>query len=199
MSARWSSFLVWALVAASAAFWGLRLFVTPPAAPPQTRLAQAAPAVRGDLTRLLGADPPPPVAAATTEPPPDARFQLLGVVSPRGAGAVREGVALIAVDGRPPKAFRIGAVVDGPNVLQSVNARGATLGPRGGAALVALNIPPPAPAATGMLPPAGAPLGQPQPQAVPQSFGPNGVPPRVPPQVPMPLRPQPDAPQDNTR
>jgi general secretion pathway protein C len=62
-------------------------------------------------------------------------------------------VALIAVDGKPPRAFRIGSVVDGQNVLKTVNARGATLGPRDGAALVALNLPPPPAAATGTLPP----------------------------------------------
>ena len=92
-------------------------------------------AARGDLTRLLGVDPAPVVAAAAPEPAADARFKLVGVVSPRSPQAAREGLALIAVDGKPPRAYRVGAVVDGPNVLQAVNARGATLGParRGGA------------------------------------------------------------------
>jgi len=151
MSARWWTGGVWALAAGSALFWAFRVFVTPLAAPPHTQTAAPTVALRGDLTRLLGADPPPVVVAAD-EPVADARFQLVGVVSPRSPRAAKEGLALIAVDGKPPKAYRVGAVVDGTTVLQSVAARGATLGPRDGAAVVALNLAPPAPAATGVLP-----------------------------------------------
>jgi len=143
---------VWALAAASAAYWGLRLFAAPVPVPAHARPAEMAAAQRGDLTRIFGVDAPPPVAVST-EPAPDARFQLIGVLSPRSAQAAREGVALIAVDGKPPRAFRVGSVVDGQNVLKAVNARGATLGPRDGAALVALNLAPPPAAATGTLPP----------------------------------------------
>ena len=148
--------MVWALAAGSALFWGLRVFVKAPPLPPHTQTAAPAFAARGDLSRLLGADAPAPVAAATPEAAPDARFQLIGVVSPRSPQAAREGVALIAVDGKLPRAFRVGAVVDGQNILQTVAARGATLGPRGGPALVALDLPPPAPAATGQMPPVGS-------------------------------------------
>ena len=175
---------MWALAAASAAYWGLRLFSAAPPVPAHARPAEASVA-RGDLTRIFGVDAPPPVAAST-EPAPDARFQLIGVLSPRSAQAAREGVALIAVDGKPPRAFRIGAVVDGQNVLKTVNARGATLGPRDGAALVALNLPPPPAAATGTLPtlpggnalppPAVAPMPRPpmQPGGYRQRLGPPG-------------------------
>jgi general secretion pathway protein C len=150
-------FAVWGAAAASALFWGLRLFVSPLPVPPRTPVAAQAPAARGDLTRLLGVDAPAPVvAAANNEPAPDARFQLVGVLSPRSKQAASEGLALIAVDGKPAKAFRVGAVVDGQTVLQSVGARGAQLGPRGGAVLVALNLAAPAAAATGTLPGLGA-------------------------------------------
>lgn len=182
LSARWWTLVVWALAAAGALFWGLQLFVKAPAAPAHTRLAHAGSMARGDLTRLLGADAAPETPAAAAEPGPDARFQLIGVVSPRSPQAAREGLALIAVDGKPPRAYRIGAVIEGQNVLQSVDARGATLGPRGGAALVALNLPPPAPPATGVPTPLGgavpglpglpgARIGQPfpQPQQPPQA------------------------------
>ena len=155
--------MVWALAAASALYWGLKLFVKAPAAPPHTQVAMAAPPAGGDFSRLLGADPAPEVVAATPESTADARFQLIGVVSPRSAQAAREGVALIAVDGKPAKAFRVGAAVDGQTVLQAVSARSATLGPRGGAALVALNIAPPPAAATGMLPNVSGGPGVPQP------------------------------------
>jgi general secretion pathway protein C len=146
--------LVWALVAASALAWGLKVFVAPQPAPPQAQVAEPAGALRGDLTRLLGIDPVPVAAEATPEPAADERFDLVGVVSPRSAQAAREGLALIAVDGKPPRAYRVGAVVEGAHVLQAVNARGATLGPRDGAPVISLTLPPPAPAATGMLPPA---------------------------------------------
>ena len=170
MSARWATFLVWALVAASAAAWGLKLFVTAPAAPPQVAVAGMSQLPRGDVTRVLGADAVPvvdPSAGESVAAGADARFQLLGVVAPRGNEAARGGVALIAIDGKPPKAFRIGAMVDGDNALQAVRARGADLGPMGGKVVVALNIPPPALAATGTLPDARSPSA---PAAAPGAF-----------------------------
>ena len=161
MSARWVTFLVWALVAASAAAWGLKLFVTAPSAPPQVSVAGQSQLPRGDITRVLGADAPPPVDPAAGESlasaPADARFQLVGVVAPRGNETARGGVALIAVDGKPARAYRIGAAVDGDNVVQAIRSRGADLGPAGGKVVVALNIPPPAAAATGTLPDARNP------------------------------------------
>ena len=144
--------MVWALVGASALAWGLKIFVKPQPAPPQTRIALAAQPSRGDLTRLLGAESAPEAVDETPAPVADARFQLIGVVSPRERRAAREGLALIAIDGKPPRAYRVGAVVEGQTVLQSVDARGATLGPRDGAAALALNLPPPAAAATGVPP-----------------------------------------------
>jgi general secretion pathway protein C len=150
MSARWWSFGVWALAAASAVYWGLKLWTQALPTPPQAVLAKTTTGLQGDLTRLLGADSPVAVAAVAAEPVADNRFALLGVVSPRSAGAAREGLALIAVDGKPAKAFRVGAKVDGEQVLQSVGARSASLGPAGGATQIALNIAPPAEAARGV-------------------------------------------------
>ena len=166
MWVRTVTLLVWAAVAASALFWGLKLLVKAAPAPPQAQVAQTGGAVRGDLSRLLGVDAPAPVAAAAPESAPDSRFNLVGVVSPRASQAAGEAVALIAVDGKPARAYRVGAVVDGSHVLQSVSARGANLGPRGGASVIALNIAPPAAAATGQLPAALSQPGVPyQPQA----------------------------------
>jgi general secretion pathway protein C len=48
---------------------------------------------------------------------------LVGVVATRAHG----GAALISIDGKPPKPFRVGAPVDEGLVLQSVDARGAIL------------------------------------------------------------------------
>ena len=193
MSARWVTLFVWAAVAASALFWALKLLVTAAQAPPQVQVAEASVAARGDLTRLLGAEAPAALADAAPEPGADARFNLVGVLSPRAPQAAREGVALIAVDGKPARAFRVGTLVDGQNVLQSVNARGAELGPRNGPSLIALKIAPPAPAATGQLPsvlqPSGLPGGGLQ---RPQVQQPVLVPP--PQQAPPQMTPQP-APQ----
>lgn len=157
MLARWWTFGIWALVAGSAFFWGLRLFVQAPAAPPGTLVAQPGGDVRGDLTRLFGADAPPPAAPEEVVAVADPRFTLVGVVSPRNPAAAREGVALIAIDGNPARAYRVGTVVDGNTVLQAVSARGVELGPRGGPAAVALELPPLPPPATGTLPSIGGP------------------------------------------
>lgn len=175
--------MVWAAVAASGLFWGLKLGASPQAAPPQTQVAGSAAPLRSDLTRLLGNDPPPVAPTVAAAPAPDTRFSLLGVVSPRAGGG---GVALIAVDGKPARAFKVGAAVDGQHVLQTVSARGATLGPRGGAATIALNIPPPPAANTGTLPSAGGAgpvVPPPQPMAAPLP----GVPVQPPAQQPAAL------------
>jgi general secretion pathway protein C len=153
-AARWLTLLAWAAVAASAAAWGLKLWVKPAPLPPQTQLASAHGAPRADLSRLLGAEAVVAAPTAAPEPAADARFTLVGVLSPRSARAASEGVALIAVDGQPAKAYRIGAVVDGEQVLRAVSARGASLGPREGPVGIALTLPPPEAAATGVLPPA---------------------------------------------
>jgi len=189
MLARWWAFAVWALVAGSALFWGLRLFVQPLQAPAQTVLAELGAGARGDLSRIFGPDPVAVVQAADPGPAADARFQLVGVVSPRGGGASSQGVALIAVDGKPAKAYRVGSVVDGQTVLQSVRARGAALGLRGGAVLVALDIAAPVAAATGSLPdpsePAApaAPATPARPPSMTRSL-PPGMPGRQPPVPP---------------
>jgi general secretion pathway protein C len=52
------------------------------------------------------------------------RFQLLGVL----AGGPNAGAALIAVDGKPAKPFRVGAVVSDGLVLQSAQGRRVSLG-----------------------------------------------------------------------
>jgi general secretion pathway protein C len=179
-----------------------------------------------DLSRLLGADP---VVAAATEAavaPADSRFQLLGVVAPRMAAVDTRAVALIAVDGKPPRAYRVGAVVEGDTVLRAVHARGADLGARNGPVRIALQLPAqpaaafvnaaaPAPGAPRLpnFPGAGmAPMNAPPPNAqpaMPQNmtprqpppFNPNaaGAPSRVPyGATPMPTPAQVQAPQNPT-
>ncbi|MEO7336200.1 MAG: hypothetical protein ABIV63_06435 [Caldimonas sp.] len=174
MYARLSAFVIWALIAATVVFWGLRLFVHATPAPGNAVAVGGAVSGGGDLTRLLGA---PPVAAQTAIVTPDAgaRFHLLGIMAPRRAvaGAKAQGVALIAVDGKPPRAYAVGAHLDSDLVLQSVSLRTASIGRSEGAQTLLLEIPRLPAAATGTLPPFGSP--------VPSAPGVSGVP-----GVPMP-------------
>ncbi|MEP7099001.1 MAG: hypothetical protein ABI781_00735 [Burkholderiales bacterium] len=176
MLARLSAFVIWALVAATAVFWGLRLFVRAPAAPAYAVAVGDAAAVRGDLTRLLGTAQVATVATAAA-PEAASRFRLLGIVAPKSAGAngagSSQGVALIAVDGKMPKAFVVGARLDGDLVLQSVSLRTASIAAGQGTPPITLELPRAAPAATGTLPTGGmgaTPFSPPAivPQYVPQ-------------------------------
>lgn len=155
MSARLVAFVVWAAVAACAAYWGLRLIVTPRPVPSQAQSVSMSAAQRGDMARLFAVAP---VAnAAPVEPGLAARFKLIGVMAPQDADAGREqGVALISIDDKPPRAYRVGARVDQSLVLQSVAKRSAAIGPASGAVAVQLELPAPALPATGSLTPASA-------------------------------------------
>jgi general secretion pathway protein C len=125
--ARWPSAtattVLWALAAASVVFWGLRLMSPSDAVAPPALSSSAAVAVDpAAVAQMLGVVPSQANVVAT----PDAasRFQLLGVV----ADADQQGAALIAVDGKPPRPFRVGATVADGYVLHSVSARAASLG-----------------------------------------------------------------------
>ena len=148
MLSRLAAFVIWASVAALAAFWGLRLLAQPLPLPARTTMVATAGANQGDLSRLFGSDAQAPQAVAQAQT--DARFQLVGVVAPRSDAARDKALAVIAFDGRPAKAYRIGAAVDGDLVLQSVHARGAALGPPGQPAQVDLELAALPPAATGV-------------------------------------------------
>jgi general secretion pathway protein C len=71
-------------------------------------------------SRSLGAAP----VQATAAPSAASRFQLLGVLD-AGPDA---GAALIAVDGKPAKPYRVGAFVAEGLVLQSAQGRRVSLG-----------------------------------------------------------------------
>ncbi len=196
MVARLCAFVIWALVAAIAVFWGLRLGARAPETPPNAVAAGDSPALRGDLTRLLGA---PPVAAAAVEITPEAasRFKLVGVMAPKGAAVKSNpnarGVALIAVDGKPPKAYAVGARLDGELVLQSVSLRTASIGTAQGASAMKLELPPLAAPATGTLPMMS---GQNAGALPPPTFNPVSPLPMMNPGSPgQPIRPQMQAPQ----
>jgi general secretion pathway protein C len=155
MTARIAAFLVWAAVAAAAVFWGLRVLVAPTPMPPAAQPVSSA-ALRGDIARLFSDPATPTEAGAPSEPALASRFKLIGVMAPPAERRAEtgKGIALIAVDGKPPRAYRVGARLDEALVLQSVAPRAATIGPPNGAAAVQLDLPPLPAAATGSLPPA---------------------------------------------
>ncbi|MEJ6021068.1 type II secretion system protein N [Ramlibacter sp. PS4R-6] len=121
---RWAvagaTFVVWGLVAASAVYWGMKLSSAGSGSPVAPIARSAAVPDPAATARLLGAAPG---AAAAPIASLSSRFALQGVVAePDGGGA-----ALIAVDGKPPKPYRVGAPIDENLVLKSVDPRRATL------------------------------------------------------------------------
>lgn len=153
MVSRFAAFVIWAAVAASIVFWALRLWAQPIAVPAHATVVATASGFKGDPARVLGTDAP--VAQASMAAPPmqtDSRFRLIGVVAPRSSSAQAEGLALIATDGKPARAYRVGKEVDGELVLLGVHARGASLGPRGQPAQIDLQLPALPPPSTGTMP-----------------------------------------------
>ena len=133
---RAASFLLWAVAAGCAVFWGLRLAA--PASGALVAPVDLGAPVAADpaaVARLLGATNGPlaaaPVAAVAS------RFTLVGVLAGRQNG----GAALIAVDGKPARPVRVGGTLEEGLVLQSLSGRKALLGAdRGGPTTVTLEI-----------------------------------------------------------
>lgn len=129
--------LLWLAAGLCLGYWLLQALgrtpLTPVAAP---AVAAPAPDVAA-LGRVLGAAPAT-VAAPGAPPPLSSRFQLLGVVASGEEG----GAALIAVDGQPPKPYRVGAELEGGMYLESLQRRSVQLAPTaGGAGGFALTLP----------------------------------------------------------
>ena len=161
MTSRLLSLFIWLLVAASAAYWGLRLLVKPQPVPGQAVLASGPAAAVGDLSRLLGLAP----VQALAQPAlvvAESRFRLVGVVAPRGgqANGRASGLALISVDGKPARTVAVGREVEPGLRLLSVSQRQADLGAGGSAPRIALTLPMLAEANRGR-PSDGQALGQP--------------------------------------
>lgn len=142
---RGATFALWALAAASSAYWALKLGGASPSAnaplPPARAVAAVDPAA---IARLLGATPAAVAAPSAAAPPSLAsRLQLVGVVAGEHSGG---GAAVISVDGKPARPFRVGSAIDEGLVLQSVRGRTATVASReGGPALLTLELPAPRP------------------------------------------------------
>ncbi|MFM9880780.1 MAG: type II secretion system protein N [Burkholderiaceae bacterium] len=135
---RLATLLLWAAPAASAVYWALQWAATPPA-PAAAALPPGLGAASDpqSLARLLGAVAAAPLAAAPSVSLAS-RFALVGVLAGRSGG----GAALIAVDGKPPKPYRIGAAVEEGLVVQSLSRGQVVLGAGGGApAALTLDMP----------------------------------------------------------
>ncbi|MGY4830762.1 hypothetical protein ACVNIS_19475 [Sphaerotilaceae bacterium SBD11-9] len=184
MIARLSAFVIWALVAVATVFWGMRLLVRADPVPANAVVVGDATQLRGDLSRLLGAEP---TAAVALAPLISSRFRLLGVMAAKPAPeGMTPGVALISIDGKPPRAFTAGARIEDQLVLQNVSLRSASIGSEKGGSSFVLEIPAlPAPA-TGTLPRPTVDSVSPQPPPQPQ-MRPQVAP--APPPAPRPTRP----------
>jgi general secretion pathway protein C len=130
--------LLWCAAAASAVFWvlnypsGSAVQGVPVVQSPTTAASALQPSV--NLARAWGVQAPVPEVSIAQS----SRFQLWGVV----AGASGQGSALIAVDGQPPRAFRVGQTVADGVVLQSLGAKQAQLGASAqGAGAFSLSLP----------------------------------------------------------
>ncbi len=174
MSSRWIGFFVWALVAASAAVWGVRIFAATRPVPLGAQAPQVV-AANGPMERLFGAVVVPTAPVAPVHPESE-RFQLVGVIAPREGGQAGEGVAIVAIDGQPARAWHVGATLDGNTALLAVARRTADFGPPGGPAAFSLQLPEPAPPVTGSLAPA---VSQPVPQQNPGVLPAPGVQPPI--------------------
>jgi general secretion pathway protein C len=156
MAARLSAFVIWALVAAGTVFWGYRFWAPTTPLPANVQVVGEGVGPRADLTRLLGSGPAVDVdAEEPAQVAESSRFRLLGVLAPKPASTgapSRGGVALIAVDGKRPRAYAVGARVEGDLLLSAVSHRSASLAVASGGQPIVLELPPLVPPATGTLP-----------------------------------------------
>jgi general secretion pathway protein C len=130
------------------------------------------------------------------------RFKLIGVMAPKPHTAsaldAAPGIALITLDGKPPRAYRVGSRIDGELMLRAVAQRSAQIGAADGSAAWMFELAPlPAPAtgslrnagAAGMAPGREAPPLQPAPPGMSMMGMPPGQPapqPMPPPEAPIP-------------
>lgn len=138
-TARIITFILWALAASSAVFWllqstqtGTRTSAGSVAVTAQTRGSsvprpETFTSLTPQVALVLGAKQATAPTALSELSALQARFQLLGVL---GGGGNR-GVALIALDGKPAKPYRVGAALDEDLQVRSVAARSVSIGRNG--------------------------------------------------------------------
>jgi general secretion pathway protein C len=158
---RLATFFIWLVAAASGVYWALK-FVQGASAPANAAVVAPAPASGVDaaaLARGFGGGASNSVANRPDIAAPSginaARFVLTGVVMGKSGS---QSLALIAVDSKPAKPYRIGAQVADGVVLKSVQTRQALLAAdlRSPAA-VTLDLPKQASASVGLAQPIAPP------------------------------------------
>ena len=137
---RLAAFLLAALAAASAVYWGLKWSGQGVDRPVAALPVAESPAIdpQGLARALGGGQVVQATAAAPVVASAASRLALIGVV----ATARQGGTALIAVDGKPARPYRVGATVEDGLVLQSVGPRRAQFAARmDGPATLTLELP----------------------------------------------------------
>lgn len=123
---RFATFFVWLLAAGCAVYWALQ-FVRGPVAPPSATASESSTGIgtvdAQALALGLGGGKAPAGSSPTEAPAAPsalqaARFLLTGVVVQKTRAS--SGVALIAVDGKPPRPYRVGSQLTDGVVLHSV-------------------------------------------------------------------------------
>ena len=192
--------LVWLLVGLCAAYWAFKFVTTKPV---EATAALATPTVVVDskaIAKLLGATDT--VSKQPTNTAASTKFTLFGLAATAGG----KGYALIALDGKPARPYRVGSLVADDLVLKSISKTGVILAasltsPEG----VTLELPERKPINTTAMaavnqpgtPPAVAPVGAavPAPPRFP-AMNPNNAIPAIAPVLPPALSPnQPSAAQ----
>ena len=113
--------LIWLFVGLCAAYWAFKFATTKTI---EATATPAAPTVVVDskaIGRLLGATDNIAVKAINT--PANTKFVLFGLASSAGG----QGYALIALDGKPAKPYRVGSLVADDLVLKSISKTGVLL------------------------------------------------------------------------
>ena len=151
MLSRLLAFVLWALAAGGLVFWALRLSAEPLPVPPQAMPVVGQVGSPGAVVRMLGGGRVPAEQVAAAPPPESTRFRLIGVMAPR-EGSTGPGVALLSIDGKPPRAYALGSAVEGDLMLQALGQRSATFGRGTAGAAFTLELPPLPPPQTGVPP-----------------------------------------------
>ncbi|MFM1907562.1 MAG: hypothetical protein RLZZ591_1239 [Pseudomonadota bacterium] len=134
-----ATLLLAAMAVASGAYWALKITGGGFALPANVAVASAntSEADSQALAQALGAGSRP--VASPSAPALASRFVLLGVL----AGRTNAGAALIAIDGKPARPYRVGAELESGLVLQWVKGRQAVLASDlAGPPVLTLELPP---------------------------------------------------------
>ena len=111
---------IWLLAIGSAVYWVLHMQSGRDGRnAPTATVAKFEQPDAASLARILGATAPQAAAPINAS----SRFSLKGVVS----GALGKEAALIVIDDKPARAFRVGSVIEDGLILQSATARKVTL------------------------------------------------------------------------